>query len=284
MPITLALELEQISDEEFAAIDAAVMRCAYSVQNQLGRLFDERVYENALATQLRIEGLAVHTQVPVLITHADFQKTFYLDLVVNQMLYELKVASSLTGEHEAQCLHYAMLQGIRLVKLINFGEQKVRGKLLRNSLRSADRYQPRFDLSGMRIITPKCELLLTYLKAIINDWGTHLSNCLYNDALIYFFGEEQCTKRIELNLGAILLGTHRVQYHSDGLAFVVTSLSRRQAAYEEHLRVLLAHSRLKAIQWINLNHSLVEIITVDSAYYHLSVQRGRLSIHSLSRQ
>ncbi len=43
------------------------------------------------------------------------------------MLYELKVASSLIGEHEAQCLHYAMLQGVPLVKLINFGEQKVRG-------------------------------------------------------------------------------------------------------------------------------------------------------------
>lgn len=265
MPITFALELEQISDEEFSAIDMEVMRCAYSVQNKLGRLFDERVYENALAAQLRGEGFEVHTQVPVLITHADFQMTYYLDLIVNQMLYELKVASSLIGEHEAQCLHYAMLQGIRLVKLINFGEQKVRGKLLRNSLRCADRYQQRFDLSRMLAISSDCERLLTYLREIVNDWGTHLSNCLYNDALVDFFGEEQCTQRIELKIGSIQLGTHRVQCHSDGLAFVVTSLSRCQAPYEEHLRVLLAHSKLKAIQWINLNHSLVEIITVDSA-------------------
>ncbi len=265
MPITLALELEQISNEAFSAIDMGVMRCAYSVQNKLGRLFEERVYENALATQLRGDGFEAHTQVPVLITHADFQKTFYLDLIVNQMLYELKVASSLIGEHEAQCLHYAMLQGISLVKLINFGEQKVRGKLLRNSVRSADRYKPRFDLTRMRTISPNCELLMTYFRAIINDWGTHLSNCLYNDALVYFFGEEQCTQRIELYLGSMLIGTHRVQCHSDEIAFVVTSLSRCQAAYKEHLRVLLAHSKLKAIQWINLNHSLVEIITVDSA-------------------
>ncbi len=106
---------------------------------------------------------------------------------------------------------------------------------------------------------------MTYLRAIINDWGTHLSNCLYNDALVYFFGEEQCTQRIELYLGSMQIGTHRVQCHSDEIAFVVTSLSRCQAAYKEHLRVLLAHSKLKAIQWINLNHSLVEIITVDSA-------------------
>ena len=62
----------------------------------------------------------------------------------------------------------------------------------------------------------------------------------------------------------MLLGTHRVQLHADGHAFIVTALSRDQAAYHEHLNVLLTHAKLKSIQWINLDHSRVEITTIES--------------------
>jgi hypothetical protein len=68
---------------------------------------------------------------------------------------------------------------------------------------------------------------------------------------------------MELWDGPLLLGTHRVQLHADGHAFIVTSLSNDQAAYQEHLKVLLTLARLKGIQWINLNHSQVEITTIE---------------------
>lgn len=265
MPITPSLHLEPVSDDAFAIIDKAVMCCAYTVHNKFGRLFDERIYENDLAARLRADGFDVHTQVPVLVTHGGFQKTYYLDLVVNHMLYELKVVARLTGNHDAQSLHYAMLQDIRLVKLINFGEQKVQGKLLRNALCDADRHFPRLRDSDMRFVSPNCERLVTHLKAIIHDWGTHLSNQLYSEALVDFFGgEAHCVQRMALRSGPLFLGTHRVQFHADGLAFVVTSLSRDQTAYRKHLGVLLTHSKLKGIQWINLNRSQVEITTVES--------------------
>lgn len=264
MPITPSLHLEPVSDDDFAIIDKAVMRCAYAVHNKFGRLFDERIYENDLAARLRAEGFDVQTQVPVLVTHGGFQKTYYLDLVVNHMLYELKVVASLTSGHDAQSLHYAMLQNIRLVKLINFGEQKVRGKLLRNALVTADRHHPTLQHSALRFVTPNCERLVTYLKAIISDWGTHLASQLYSEALVDCFGgEPHCVRRVELRNGPLLLGTHRVQVHADGLAFIITSLSSDHAAYQEHLHVLLTHTKLKAIQWINLNHSRVEITTVE---------------------
>lgn len=264
MPITPSLRLRPVSDDEFEVIDEVVMRCAYAVQNKFGRLFDERVYENDLASRLIAEGFEVQTQVPVAVTHQGFKATYFLDLVVNHMLYELKVVSTLIGEHDAQALHYAMLQDIPLVKLINFGERRVRGKLLRNALRTADRHHPMMRNSGLRYITPNCERLVTYLRAIIHDWGTHLCSQLYNEALVDFFGgEAHCTRRMELWSGPLLLGTHRVQLHADGHAFIVTALSQDQAAYHEHLNVLLAHAKLKSIQWINLNHSRVEITTVE---------------------
>jgi GxxExxY protein len=150
------------------------------VQNKFGRLFDEQVYENNLAARLMVEGFEVYTQAPIDVTYDGFKKTYFLDLVVNHMPYELKVVSTLTGEHEAQGLHYAMLQNIPLVKLINFGERRVRGKLLRNAMSTTDRYQPTLRSSGLRFLTPNCERLVTYLKAIIHDWGTHLFSQLYN--------------------------------------------------------------------------------------------------------
>jgi GxxExxY protein len=266
MPIQSSLLLKSVSDDEFSIIDKVVMRCAYAAHNKFGRLFDERIYENDLAARLRAEGLEVHTQVPVLVTHGGFQKTYYLDLVVDHMIYELKVAVSLTREHEAQVLHYAMLQDVRLVKLLNFGERKVRGSLLCNAVLASDRYRPTLRNSDMRFITPHCERLVTYLKELIHDWGTHLSSHLYNEALIHHFGgESHCLQRMTIQSGPLALGTHPVQLHADGCAFVVTSLSRDQCAYRQHLDVLLCHAQLRAIQWINLNRSYIEITTLEMA-------------------
>lgn len=240
-------------------------RLSCVVHNKFGRLFDDRIYENDLAAHLRAEGFDVHTQVPLLVTHGGFQKIYYLDLVVNHMLYELKVVDRLTGDHDAQSLHYAMLQDIRLVKLINFGELRVQGKLLRNALCNTDRHCPILRDSDMRFVTPNCERLVTHLRAIIHDWGTHLSNQLYSEALVECFGgKAHCVQQMELRDGLLFPGTHRVQLHADGLAFVVTSLSRDQTAYRKHLDALLTHTRLKGIQWINLNRSQVEITTVES--------------------
>lgn len=75
MPITPSLHLEPVSDDEFAIIDKAVMRCAYAVHNKFGRLYDERIYENDLAARLRAEGFDVYTQGPVNLSHFQVEIT-----------------------------------------------------------------------------------------------------------------------------------------------------------------------------------------------------------------
>ena len=265
MPIYRTLELQPISDSEFAEIDSVVMGCAFATQNHFGRLFDERVYENDLAARLQAEGLSVYTQVPISLTHNGFEKTYYLDLVVKQMVYELKVVCNLTGEHSAQALNYAMLQNSRLVKLINFGEAKVRGKLLRNALLLEDRYRPTTNLERWKPLGSQCERLIEHIKAIIGDWGTHLDCRLYNEALVHHFGgEPTCLRRVELLCGDVRLGTHVVSQHDSKLAFVVTGFNEPQEGYRQHLKTLLQHaSALQAIQWINLNHSCLEVTTIE---------------------
>ncbi len=265
MPIHRTLELQSISDKAFAEIDEVVMRCAYASQNHFGRMFDERIYENDLAARLRAEGFEVHTQVPIKVSHGSFEKTYYLDLVVNQMLYELKVVSVLLPEHDAQALNYAMLQDIRLVKLLNFGEAEVRGKLLRNAVGEPERHQPTMRKTGWKPLGARCEDLIGHGKELIRDWGTHLSSTLYTEALVHHFGgEDHCVQRMELSSGEVSLGTHPVQMHDECHGFVVTGFTRPQSGYRQHLEVLLQHApTLKGIQWINLNHSRLEVTTIQ---------------------
>lgn len=264
MPIHRTLELRCVGDADFEAIDKAVMRCAYATQNRFGRLFDERIYENDLAARLRAEGFEVHTQVPVGVVYGSFDKTYYLDLVVNHMVYELKVVAALLDEHEAQALNYAMLLDVRRIKLINFGDVKVRGHLLRNAVSEADRHQAVFDKSGWRNLTPQCECLFAHLCAVLKDWGTHLSSRLYNEALIHHFGGEAgCVQRLAVNAEGAVLGTHPVPMHSSGHGFAVTALTRNQTSYRRHLETLIAHTDLRSVQWINLNHSRIEFTTVE---------------------
>lgn len=264
MPIHRSLDLRSISDAEFEQIDTAVMRCAYAAQNRFGQMFDERIYENDVAARLRAEGFEVHTQVPITVTHGSFQKIYYLDLVVNQMLYELKAVSCLLSEHDMQALHYAMLQEVRLVKLINFGEHRVRGKLLPNAIHGVSRHQPKLKNLGWHLLSDRCERLVQQLKEVIHDLGTHLEVRLYNEILVHCFGgEPNCLQRAEVSVDGETRGTHLLQFHSAEHAFTMTSFSEPQTNYLRHLEVLLRHvPTLTGVQWINLNHSRLQITTV----------------------
>ena len=263
MPIQRSISLPPITNDAFAAIDRVVMRHAYAIQNEMGRLFDERVYENELALRLRRDGFIVQTQVRITVTHGNFLKDYYLDLVVNGMVCELKVAESIHPRHKAQALHYAMLQDVRLVKVINFGAESVQGELHQNALSTHDRHKPMLRNSGWQLLSDRCEDLLQKLRSLLSDWGTHLDRVLYNDALVHYFGgEDRCLQRVEVRDGGALLGTHQVQMHAPESAFVVTSLFERQEAYERQLRSVFERIPVTGMQWINLNHARVELTTL----------------------
>lgn len=265
MPIVRSLPLHSVADAEFRAIDKAVVNHAYDVQNKFGRLFDERIYENELADRLRADGLEVHTQVPITVSHGSFTKAYYLDLVVNQMVYELKVVARRLPEHKAQCLHYAMLQNVRLVKLLNFGEDKIRGDLHQNTLAEADRQHPTLRNSGWHQVDEHCERLIGHLRSLLADWGTHLSSRLYNEALVHHFGGEQhCLKRVEVRSRERPLGTHLVQMHGPRSAFVLTSMATRQSHYQRQLESVFHLIPVPHLQWINFNHARVEITTLTN--------------------
>ena len=264
MPIHCPISIEPISDAEFERIDAAVMRCAYASQNELGRLCDERVYENDLAARLRAEGFAVLTQVPVTVNHLTFTKTYRLDLVVNHMLYELKTAAAIIGEHESQALHYAVMLALSRVKIINFGSPKVGGLLKRSPVTRADARRIASDVRRWKPIGPACERLRRCLTAFLEDVGGFLQCHLYEEAMIHACGGEAgCVVRLPVMRDTLALGTHRFSSHDHDLAFIVTCFTSGAAAHESHVKRLLGLTSLRAIQWFNIAHNHLDCVTLE---------------------
>lgn len=104
-----------------------IIGCAFEVSNTLGVGFLEKVYENALAVELRSKGLHIEQQVPFKITYRNVQVGDYIaDLIVeNQILVEIKVARALDKAHMAQCINYLTAAQLNLALLMNFAKSKV---------------------------------------------------------------------------------------------------------------------------------------------------------------
>ncbi len=104
-----------------------VIGCAFKVSNTLGAGFMEKVYENALAIELRKTGIAVIQQPPVKIYYDGSIVGEYIgDLVVEQLiLIELKTVRAFDDIHTAQCLNFLKVTGLTVCLLMNFAKPRV---------------------------------------------------------------------------------------------------------------------------------------------------------------
>ena len=109
------------------ALSERIIGCAFVVSNTLGVGFLEKVYENALAHELRKSGLMVAQQHNVTIRYDGITVGVYAcDLLVeNTVVVELKAARTLDTNHMAQCLNYLRATGLLLCLLLNFGTERL---------------------------------------------------------------------------------------------------------------------------------------------------------------
>jgi len=116
--------------EHLDGLTEQIIGCAYKVSNELGCGFLEKVYENALAYELRKAGLEVVQQPHVNVYYDGHIVGEYVgDLVVaDSVLVELKAAAGLDNAHLAQCLNYLRATGLKLCLLMNFGRPRVQIK------------------------------------------------------------------------------------------------------------------------------------------------------------
>ena len=108
-------------------ISERILGCAFAVSNGLGSGFLEKVYENALAHELRKAGLSVAQQHAMVAKYDGVVVGEYVaDLLVESLvLVELKCARAVDDVHLAQCLNYLRATGLRLCLLLNFGKPRV---------------------------------------------------------------------------------------------------------------------------------------------------------------
>jgi GxxExxY protein len=111
-----------------------IIGCAFVVSNTLGAGFLERVYENALAHELRKAGLMVEQQHCVTIIYDGVIVGAYTaDLLVEKaVLVELKAVTALDTVHRAQCINYLKGTGLWLCLLLNFGNPRLEIKRVVN--------------------------------------------------------------------------------------------------------------------------------------------------------
>jgi GxxExxY protein len=95
----------------------------FVVYRTLGYGFSERVYENALALELRKLGLKVEQQKRIVVYYGGQVVGEYLaDIVVNGIvIVELKAVRQLLRQHEAQLLNYLKATRVEVGLLLNFG-------------------------------------------------------------------------------------------------------------------------------------------------------------------
>jgi len=129
--MNMAARNDLLSDKEtlewLNKITEKIIGCSFKVSNTLGVGFVEKVYENALAHELRVSGLQVEQQESIKVRYEGLVVgEFAADILVErQVIIELKAVRALENVHNAQCLNYLKATGLRICMLINFGKSRI---------------------------------------------------------------------------------------------------------------------------------------------------------------
>jgi len=254
-----------MSQEEFYELDYQVMGLVFDVHNDLGPLCDERIYQDELARRCRRAGIEdVLTEVPILVSHKDFSKKYYMDMLARGGgVYELKTVRSLAPEHKSQALHYLLLTGLTHGKLLNMRTPAVQHHFISTSLTPQDRHSYRIDDREWQGTDNGSKEFRLLLADLLSDWGAFLDIGLFYEAVVHFRGgEDSVVKRIDVVSNSRVIGTQRAHLLTPSTAFRISAVHRSPQSFEEHLRRLLSHTRLRAIQWVNLNRHTITFKTL----------------------
>lgn len=252
MPIHIEADVSRLDQNTFSQISHELMGCVFSIHNELGRFFDEKIYKREL--QRRFPG--VQLEVPINVTFESFSKKYFLDVLVeNGAIFEFKAVETLAGKHRSQLLHYLLLAELAHGKLINMRTEQVQHEFVNTSLCLSDRTsfvvaQQNWQELSDKPLRPWCE-------AFLREVGTNLDLGLYEEALTYWLGEEQqVTQEIEVISNGVVLGSQKFRLTAPDVALKITAFEAT-APFEIHAKRVLLHTTLKAIQWINITRKNV---------------------------
>ena len=265
MPITHGFKLEPISEDDFYSLDYKVMGLAFSIHRELGRFWSEGIYQQELACRCRKAGFQkVAIESPVQVSYKDYNKCYYIDLLIDDaVVYELKAAQAFSVEHRKQALNYLFLIGSQHGKLINMRPPSVQHLFVSTRITPLQRYSFTIDDLEWQDIDGDSIWLKQLLTSLLNEWGAFIDTNLFYDAIYHFRGsEENVVKKIKVMNGSYLLGLQKVHMLNPEIAFKISAVTKADAHYEQRLCRFIQFTPLKAIQWINFNHSRITFKTI----------------------
>ena len=115
-----------------------IIKAYYKVYNTLGHGFLEKVYENAMAIELRKMGFKVNKQKNIKVYYESEEVgDYFADLLIDDLIIvELKATEGICENHEAQLTNYLKATTIELGLLLNFGKKpEFKRKIFHNHLK-----------------------------------------------------------------------------------------------------------------------------------------------------
>jgi GxxExxY protein len=258
-------EIRVFDQDEFYAMDERVMGVVFAVHNEFGRLLDETLFKRAIAFRCVAQGIEpAEQEVRIRVTHETFSKDYFIDpLLGHGMMVEAKTVDRLTQAHRAQALNYLLLTGMKHGRLINLRPERVQHEYV--STRLDGEARRRFSVAdcGWRELDVRSAWLKRKFLELLQDWGAFLEISLYREAIVHFLGgQDVAYPETEIFDGPQILGCQRVCLLTPDAAFSCTAMTRDKDKMTKHLSRLLAHTRLRFVQWVNLNRACVEFSTI----------------------
>jgi GxxExxY protein len=262
MPIECRFPITQVTQDEFHAIDKIVMKHAFDIQNELGRLCDEQVYKNELAYRCETDGLNALTEAEIRVTHDTFNKSYFLDMLMNSGgIYELKAAQGLHRKHSNQLINYLLLSSLHHGKLINFRQASVEHRFVSTNLTPELRQQFSIYTSEWDNTDLPSQLLEQIVDNLLNDWGVFLDISLYK-AAIYHFLSPDSIHPVDIRSHGRTIGHQNICLLDRNTGIHISAVKEGIQTYKQHIIRLISHTDLARIQWINFSRNKIQLTTL----------------------
>lgn len=117
---------------KYSDITEKIIGCGMSVHTALGNGFREKIYQRALAHEMKLKELSFLEQVrmPVYFKNEKVGYSIVDFMVEERVLVEIKAVSTVESYHLNQVLNYLKAYNLEVALLLNFGENSLNFKRL----------------------------------------------------------------------------------------------------------------------------------------------------------
>jgi GxxExxY protein len=264
MPIEIKKEVKPIKHQRFYDIDKNIIGEAYNLHNKFGRFFEEDFYRDNMERVLINKGLEVYKEFNIKLSHKNFIKNYFIDLLVDKsIVYEIKAVERLIKVHKGQLINYLLLTNLNYGQLINFRPDSVEKEFVSTNLNTELRHKYKLNLKEWDNKIVNSDLLVNIVSDILKDWGAFLDYKLYNKAIIFFLGGENKIKRfVKIIDNKEVIGKQQFSLLNRNTGFHISAITSEQDLYEKHIRRLLNYVNLENVQWINFNKHEIKFKTI----------------------